>query len=200
MGRFARRAGLAPITGNVSPCMSTHRANFETWYKKVLELLYPHRDAGFAILLLAFPLLERYLRHKKGLKPDQSLTDPFYDELVLLFPVLKDNATARNFWQVYRNGLLHEITLSRQTRSGAPMPVGWLSHDKPMITIETDGSMWINPPDFAQLVVATIELDFITFEGAMLSTPLPTVKSQPAATSSAASPAHRPILGTNTGP
>lgn len=181
--------------------MSTHRTNFDAWYKRVLDLLYPHRDAGFAILLIAFPLLERYLRQKTALRFDQPLTDAFFDELTRLFPALKASATARNFWQIYRNGLLHEITLSRQTRSGTPMPVGWLSYDKPLITIESDGSMWINPVDFAQHVVATIEADFTTFEGTSPpSTPLPTVKPQTVATNTGGTTGQRIILGTNTGP
>ena len=64
--------------------MSTHRANFDAWYKEVLDLLYPRRDAGFAILLVAFPLLERYLRQKTGLTSDQNLSDAFFDGEELL--------------------------------------------------------------------------------------------------------------------
>jgi hypothetical protein len=179
--------------------MSTHRANFDAWYKAVLDRLYPHRDAGFAILLIAFPLLERYFRQKVGLTSDQNLSDAFFDELAQLFPTLKTGATARNFWQIYRNGLLHEITLSRQARSGTAMPVGWVSHDKPLITIESDGSMWINPVEFAQTVVATIDANFATFE-ASTSARLPTVKPQPAPASGTVAPAQRIILGTNTDP
>src|SRR3990172_4885289 len=98
--------------GDVRLRMDIHRTNFVAWYQATLDLLYPHRDAGFAILLIAFPLLERYLRQKTGLTSDQNLSNAFFDELTQLFPTLKSNATARNFWQIYRNGLLHEITLS----------------------------------------------------------------------------------------
>jgi hypothetical protein len=181
--------------------MTTQRANFHAWYRKVLDLLYPHRDAGFPILLIAFPLLERYLRQKTGLTPGQNLSDAYFDELTKSFPALKIRATAKRFWQIYRNGLLHEITLSRQARSGTLMPVGWVSHDKPLITIESDGSMWINPVEFAQRVVAMIESDFTTFEGtAASSSSLPTVKPQPTATSTGVTPGPRTILGTNTDP
>jgi hypothetical protein len=181
--------------------MSTHRTNFDAWYKRVLDLLYPHRDAGFAILMIAFPLLERYLRQKTGLTSAQNLSDAFFDELTILFPALGTNATSKNFWQIYRNGLLHEITLSRQSRSGTAMPTGWVSHDKPLITFESDGSIWINPVEFAQRVIATIESDFTTFEAASpASTRLPTVKPQPTATSTGVTPGQRIILGTNTDP
>lgn len=104
--------------------MSTHRDNFDSWYKKMLELLYPHRDAGFPILLITFPLLERYLRQKTGLASDEKLSDGFFDELTQIFPVLTSRVRARNLWQIYRNGLVHEITFSHQARSGVLMPTG----------------------------------------------------------------------------
>lgn len=176
--------------------MSPHRENFDSWYKKVLELLYPHRDAGFGILLIAFPLLERYLRQKTGLTSEDNLSPAFFAELRQLFPALATESMARQFWQIYRNSLLHEITLSQRTRSGTSLPVGSLSHDKPMVTIEPNGRMWLNPVDFAQIVVATIELDFTTFEGiATSASRLPTVKAQPAAKDTG-----KIILGTNTDP
>lgn len=181
--------------------MSTHRENFESWYKKVLESLYPHRDAGFAILLIVFPLLERYLRLKTGLTSDQNLSDAFFDELARLFPELGTRSTARNFWHIYRNGLLHELTLSRQARSGALMPTGSLSHDKPMISIEPDGRMWLHPKEFAQRVVTTIESDFTTFQGVLTSSSrLPTVKAKPEAASLGTAQPRKIILGTNTDP
>ncbi len=181
--------------------MNMHRANFDAWYKGVVDLLYPQRDAGFAILLITFPLLERYLRQRTGLTSDQTLTDEFYNHLTQLFPELKTSAIAKSFWQVYRNGLLHEIALSRQTHKGTVLPTGWVSHDKPLITIEVDGSMWLNPVEFSQRVVATIEADFATFEGASpASTRLPLVKPQAVATGSGATSSQRIILGTNTDP
>jgi hypothetical protein len=47
--------------------MDCHKKNFEVWYKAILEGLYSNRNAGFVILMVAFPLLERYLREKSGL-------------------------------------------------------------------------------------------------------------------------------------
>lgn len=181
--------------------LSTHRDNFDSWYKNVLELLYPHRDAGFAILLIAFPLLERFLRLKTGTDSAQNLTDSFFDELGRLFPELKARTTAKNFWQIYRNGLLHELTLSRQTRGGVRMPTGSLSHDRSVISIEPNGNMWIHPVEFAQRVVTTIESDFKTFEGASTSpSRLPTEKTYPAAAATGSANAQVTILGTNTDP
>lgn len=182
--------------------MSTHRVNFEAWYKKVLELLYPDRDAGFAILLITFPLLERYLRQKVGLTSKDELKPPFFDELQRLLPCLGGRATARSFWQIYRHGLLHEVTLSGQARNGRLMPTGWLSHDKPLVTIESDGSIWINPKEFGEFVVATIESDFATYEGASpAASRLPTVKPPIVVANAATAPTvHRIVTGTNTDP
>src|SRR5260370_33667137 len=97
--------------------MSTHVHNFKYWYSDILNRLYANGNAGFVILMIAFPLLERYLREKSGVH-EAYLTDPFYDELRRVFPVLPDNAVAGQFWQVYRNGLLHQVTLSQQNRKG----------------------------------------------------------------------------------
>lgn len=156
--------------------MNEHFDNFNSWYKAILERLYPDRDAGFAILMIAFPLLERYLRKKVNLLPIDILSPLFYAELAQLFPVLSNSSTAKDFWQVYRNGLLHEVTLSRKNKKGNEMPVGWVSHDKPMITIE-DGTFCIHPVDFTKKVIETIQNDFKTFEGLVDSqSQLPTVK------------------------
>lgn len=144
--------------------MNENFDNFSSWYKAILEHLYPCRNAGFAILMIAFPLLERYLRKKFKLSPKDNLSDSCYAELALIFPVLSNASTAREFWQVYRNGLLHEVTLSQQNRNEKEMPVGRVSHDKPMITFK-DGSFWIHPVDFTKKVIETIQNDFKTFEG-----------------------------------
>lgn len=170
--------------------MNTHHENFRAWYADVLKSIYPLREAGFAILMIAFPLLERYLRQKLQLPAQATLNDSFYDELIQLFPQLQDRTTAKNFWQVYRNGILHEVTLSKQNRRGNLMPLGSLSHDKAMVSLESDGSFWIHPVLFSQHVVQTIENDFSVFEGTATS-PLPKAKE-------IATPSGPIILGTNT--
>ena len=43
-----------------------HHDNFRAWFSKILEGLYSVQDAGFPILMISFPLLERYLREKSG--------------------------------------------------------------------------------------------------------------------------------------
>ncbi len=176
--------------------MTTHHDNFRSWYVDTLEFLYPRREAGFPILMIVFPLLERYIRQKVGLPPQSQLTDKFYDELRNMFPELTDKATAEQFWQVYRNGLLHEVTISRQNRKGDQMPVGRVSHDRPRISVDPDGSFWIHPVDFAKRVTEVIEADFATFEGVVSASQLPSEKVH----ASGVQQAGPTVLGTSTEP
>jgi hypothetical protein len=141
--------------------------NFRAWYVKVLESLYPRRASGVATLMISFPLLERYLRQANGLKPEEVvLNDSCMTTLQTIFAALPDIATARNFWQVYRNGLLHQATLSTRTRKGTILPAGSMTHDiKVPLVIKRNGSFVLHPVFFSQEVVRTIEANFRIFEG-----------------------------------
>jgi hypothetical protein len=44
--------------------MDTNKEDFLKWRKQPLEQLYSNPDAGFAIMVISLPLLERYLRQK----------------------------------------------------------------------------------------------------------------------------------------
>ncbi len=175
--------------------MATDFENFKSWYSEILTKLYPNRDSGFSILMIVFPILERYLRHKNGLGHKENLTDGCMAELRNIFPALPTIEVALKFWNVFRNGILHQVTLSRENRSGTLMPEGWLSHDiDTAISIEPDGRFLIHPVNFSKQIVEKIESDFATFEkGSAFSTKLPKVKPHPTATN-----AGRIVLGTNT--
>jgi hypothetical protein len=175
--------------------MASDSENFKAWHSETLARLYPCRNSGFAILMIVFPLLERYLRHKNGLSHKDNLSDGCMDELRRIFPVLPTIDAAWKFWNIFRNGILHQVTLSRENRSGALMPEGWLSHDiHSAINIESDGSFLIHPVNFAKHIIDKIESDFAIFEkGSAVSTKLPKVKLYPTAPS-----AGTIILGTNT--
>jgi hypothetical protein len=157
--------------------MNIHLENFQSWFVRVLESLYLRDDAGFAVTMMAFPLLERYLRQKVGLTPEQNLSEGFYTELRGIFPELHTQAIARTFWQVYRNGILHQVAFSSQTRSRQPLPAGAFSSDLRDITISPSGEFFLNPEDFARRVTQQIENDFATFEGAGSSAPPLAVES-----------------------
>lgn len=182
--------------------MDTDYQNYKAWYADFLPKLYPDRNAGFAILMVVFPLLERYLRQKNGLSPADTLNDSCMDGLCNIFPVLSDRQKARNFWNVYRNGILHQVTLSRQNRSGSSLPTGWLSHDKKVsIIIEPNGSFWIHPVLFSKQILKMIDEDFGTFKGiSATSTRLPTIKAQPTIETTDDQGGQQVILGTSADP
>jgi len=159
--------------------MNCHKKNFDVWYKAILEDLYSNRNAGFVILMVAFPLLERYLREKSGVH-DENLNNSFYNELSSVFPELKSAKDANYFWNVYRNGLLHQVTFSQKNRQGIKMPDGWVSNDVTTISIDNNGNFWVHPSEFAKRIIDTIEKDFSTFEGQNSPNyPLPSVHRFP---------------------
>jgi hypothetical protein len=179
--------------------MATNFENFKSWYADTLIKLYPDRNSGFAILMIAFPLLERYLRNKKDLSPKENLNNECMDQLRGIFPVLPTIEDAWKFWNIYRNGILHQVTLSHVNRHGIDMPDGWLSHDiHSPVEIESDGSFLIHPVLFTKQIIQIIENDFGVFEqGSAASTKLPKVEPHPTATN-AGQGEKRIVLGTNT--
>jgi hypothetical protein len=154
--------------------MSSNFDNFKAWYVQVLEGLYNNRDAGIAVLTISLPLLERYLRRKHNLAPEDHMTDAAMGGLCTMFPALGEVAQARAFWNIYRNGFLHQATVSRSTKGGASLPDGWLTHDiAEPIRLETDGTFTVNPVLFSKMVVGIISGDFASFEAD--APPLPQV-------------------------
>lgn len=152
--------------------MSTHLDNFKAWYVDVLASLYPNRNAGIAVFMISLPLAERYLRQQSKLGPDDNLTDDFMRKLIAIFGALRDEGTARGFWNVYRHGFLHQATLSISTRGGTPLPIGWLTHDMAeSVAIRADGSFCVHPVLFSQMIVSTILADFAVFEGVAAGAP-----------------------------
>ena len=158
------------------------RENFKCWYSDILDGLYANGDAGFVILMVAFPLLERYLREKIGVHERDVNADPvlaarFYDELRHVFPALRDNTVARHFWHVCRNGLLHQATFSQRTLRGIKMPDVSLTRQVELLTIDPAGKFfWVHPAEFARTIIQTIEADFTTFEGQnSVNHPLPVI-------------------------
>jgi hypothetical protein len=156
--------------------VATSRENFRSWFVNVLDSLYPRREAGFVILMTAFPLLERYLRQKSGIPAEDSRLSPrFYDELRTLFPQLPDTDKAKTFWTIYRNGLLHQATFSEQRAKFGHY--AFASHDlHEAIIIDQRGNFGIHPVYFAKQILEHIENDFGTYEGtASVAPPLSAV-------------------------
>jgi hypothetical protein len=142
-----------------------HFANFKAWYADVLEGLHANRNAGIPAFMITLPLLERYLRLKSGLTPQDDVDSTFRANLIALFPALLDDQVARDFWTVFRHGFLHQATLSWKTRGGDDLPAARLTHDVPdPVRIGSDG-FTVNPVSFSRAVISAIEQDFNTFVG-----------------------------------
>lgn len=148
--------------------MNTNKKNFELWFCEILKPLYGNVNAGFPVLMITLPLLERYLRLESGTN-EGDLKDRFYESLRKLFPVLKDNVVARKFWDVYRNELLHQATLPRQERNGIRVQAGWLSDKGKDLEIDENNDFWVNPVKFSERVIGVIDKDFQTYEANGLS-------------------------------
>lgn len=144
----------------------------------VLAGLYPNQNAGIAVFMISLPLAERYLRQKRNVGPDRDLTDDCMSDLVNIFAALQGVPTARKFWATYCHGFLHQATLSTSTRSGTPLPVGWLTHNmSEAVQIRPDGSFCVQPVLFSQTIIRMIEADFAVFAGiAAGAPPLPNIE------------------------
>jgi hypothetical protein len=59
------------------------------------------------VLMLSLPSAERYLRQRNRVGPEEALTDACMTSLIAILPALRNVATARQFWTVYRHGFLH---------------------------------------------------------------------------------------------
>ncbi len=144
--------------------MDEHEKNFKSWYIDILEKLYKNENSGFAILMITFPLLERYLRQKNDLGYTAILNTDFYQGLIDIFPEVKTIDVAKDFWGIFGNGLLHQVTISSETSHRRSLPKGTLTNTiTSRIHIESDGSFVLNPALFADCVTDIIKGDFDTW-------------------------------------
>jgi hypothetical protein len=140
--------------------MKENYDNFKKWFKQPLSSLYNNEHAGFAIVMLSLPILERYLRQKSGVFENFNLDDRFYKAFVNMFPSVKNMPAVKTFWRVYRHGLLHQATLRADNTVISAAVHGGAAE------IEFDGKVFtVSPVKFSKYVVKTIEGDFGTYEG-----------------------------------
>lgn len=78
--------------------MGSNLENFTKWFIDPVTTLRDNPDAGFIIMMVAFPLIERYLRKKLHLSESDKLSDPFHKELCCLFPELRTVEHTKEFW------------------------------------------------------------------------------------------------------
>jgi hypothetical protein len=153
------------------PITESDRTIFKQWFREPIEFLIAKEHTGFAVMMIAIPLIERLLRRRCKIG-DQHWTDAFYDELYRVFPSLGDGAGAREFWQAFRNGILHQATLSLKGPRGAEFSgtVGFkaLPPGTPIMLQRSPEhlSCWVDPVAFARSVLNEVENDFQTFQEA----------------------------------
>jgi hypothetical protein len=145
--------------------MATARENFDSWFAKIIRNSYDDDDAGYVRVMVAFPLLERYVRLKVQCF-EVILSERFHDEIARLIPKLESGKQAKDFWRTYRHRLLHNGTSE-----------GWLSGIQSPVLF-SNGSFQLNSVKFAERVLEIIEGDFATFEGKRPEDALPEVVYQ----------------------
>ena len=144
--------------------MSDDQQNFTKWFKNPIKELQKNVNAGFIVVTVSLPLLERYLRQKTGIFEAGNLDDRFCNEFLNLFPSPGDIKTVRAFWEIYRHGLLHQAAL--KTKTGI-IEAG-LHNAAQDLEIAYNQKGWVftvSPVKFSDKVIETIDNDFPTFEG-----------------------------------
>lgn len=150
--------------------MATSEADFRKWFVDSLVQLRTNGDAGFIFVLVAFPLLERYLRRKSGCPDGQDLSPAFFKSLGLLFTDIAGNEC--QFWDCYRNGLLHQVTfprakLNKKRGIWVTLPEAGISgyDPRPAYFLRATAQFYLNPISFFDTVTNAILTDFATYEG-----------------------------------
>jgi hypothetical protein len=148
----------------------TAETEFRHWFIESLAPLRGTGNEGFVFLLVAFPLLERYLRRKAGCPDGYPLTDAFFSQLGVIFSEL--NGHERQFWSCYRDGLLHHVTfpqarLHKKTQQWRHLPAAGISgHDpRPTYFLAASNEFYVNPITFFDAVTNLILSDFATYAG-----------------------------------
>ena len=138
--------------------------DFERWYVQVLQKLYLDTDAGFVVLLVTLPILERYIRYRCSIRQEDVLSDDGYIELISLFPELEKLETAKAFWRACRHGLLHQLTFFPEARSTSALPSIIPNYSIPSaIGVEADGAIAVHPVLFSKKVVDRVLREVETF-------------------------------------
>lgn len=132
--------------------LDTNRDRFQYWYAEPIEILLKNEHAGFAVMTLTLPILERYLRHKLNI-PSAKLTPDFHAEIDRLIPEFKKVPTSE-FWSNYRNGLLHQATVQGHYT--------FLKDDGPIVSY-WNGRFGVSPTKFARRVLSIVSADIDTF-------------------------------------
>jgi len=140
------------------------KPRFIAWFVEPLEKLYEMK-AGFPILLISFPILERYLREVSGCA-EKNLSDSFHYCFIERFQEIESVDQSRQFWKVYRHGLVHQLTFSLQLFKGEKIPPACITFDQDeAIQVLDEGELSINPIAFSKKIITEIIRNFEKMEG-----------------------------------
>jgi hypothetical protein len=136
--------------------------HFKMWYVEPLRALeaMPMGQGGFIALATACFLYERYavaVLNAQGKKADRSGK---LSQLVNDFNV--DDATAKAFWDVIRDGLLHQ-GMPMQQKQGKILPRWAFHHSYPLVALENiNGEIWlkVQPWKFMDRVLSLWDSNF----------------------------------------
>jgi hypothetical protein len=149
--------------------MTNSQAEFRKWLVDSLSPLRSNGDTGFIFLLVAIPILERYLRRKSRCSDGQELNEAFFKELSKFLGVI--SGRERDFWNCYRNGLLHHVTFAqakwmRKEKEWSGLPKAGISgHDsRPVYFDQAKNEFYVNPTAFFDVVTTAVLADFATYE------------------------------------
>jgi hypothetical protein len=116
--------------------MSTPTELFERWYSTPLKCLekIPDGDGAFVVLSISCLLYERYavaiLKDTNNRATDDAKRDQFASDFGV------DRETAEAFWNVIRNGFLHQAMGMQRNANGDSFPAWVVRHDFPRIALE----------------------------------------------------------------
>lgn len=154
---------------------------FHQRFRSPIRKLMPMRHSGFALAMIAFPVLERWIRGRVGIGSRVLRGkdgDKFYDELIVQFESLCDPPdgsfphVAHAFWQAFRNGILHQTTFSRKPIevlgvTALPVFCAFIPRTGvPIITTHSTRTFILDPYAFAEAVLAIVEEDFSAYKAA----------------------------------
>ena len=158
-----------------------HLKSFHQRFRSPIRKLMPMRHADFALAMIAFPILERWIRGKTGIGSCAlrgKVGDKFYDELIAQFESLRDPPdgsfprVAQAFWQAFRNGILHQTTFSRKPIevlgiTALPVFCAFVPRTGvPIIATHSTRTFILDPYAFAEAVLAILEKDFSAYQAA----------------------------------
>ena len=139
------------------------KKEFNDWYVSVLTDLYV-KQAGFPILLISFPILERYLRQVSGVG-ESRLNDQFYVTLKDMFGSLINRNIAKQFWHIYRNGLLHQVTFSQRNQRDEELTPACITFDQEQPIQYKNKIFSVNPISFSERVIQCVSSDYEEMTG-----------------------------------